>query len=266
MSENGHNPVNGSSASGSEMWLRRSDEELAVFANDLRDAFVRPAAPEVAERHITAMVAEAERAAVLGSAHASRAPQAQFKRPARSRWALTARLAAIPAAIVMATAGLALAGVRPPEPVSDVLERAGVDVPGSDADSKQDGGRTEDESTAPAGEAEAQGTEGTAPVNESEPNTGATPGAERANERAAEGQETAEQARNGQTPPDTPGQSGEHPQPQGQGTPPQDPGNSENAGQGKPESPPGADQRAERGSASAHSNAPEEPPKHGHDK
>jgi hypothetical protein len=129
-----------------------------------------------------------------------------------------------------------VAGVRPPEPISDAFESVGIDVPGTDRDDSDDGRDTpaDDEAARDNSDGDAPAVSGQGGSNAT--NDGPTPGAEHANPNATEGQKTAEQARSGQTPPDAPGRSEDHPAPQGNGTPPEDPGN---LGQGKPDSPPG---------------------------
>jgi hypothetical protein len=156
--------------------------------------------------------------------------------------------------------------VRPPEPISDLFERAGVDVPGSDHEGDDD---TRGEAPADRGDGgdggergDQSGEIGVGPgdgaTNTS--NDGATPGAQKANEKSAEGQETAEQARSGETPPEGPGRSDDHPAPQGNGTPPEDPGHE---GHGKPDSPPGQSERsaAEYGGGTANKPDKDKPEK-----
>jgi hypothetical protein len=211
------------------------DTDLAAFEGRLREAYVRTPAPAVAEAHIATMLAEAEAIAITAPLDAA----AIRSKPARrSRWVVARRLALAPLAVLVASAGLAVAGVRPPEPISDLFEQVGIDVPGSDEESDE-GGRSE----APVDRSERGGATGIGAGDGSgnPSNDGATPGAQHANEKADEGQETAEQARSGDTPPDTPGQSGDHPAPRGNGTPPEDPGQ---PGDGKPDSPPGQDHSA----------------------
>jgi hypothetical protein len=235
MNGNGRNPEQDFGAMEDEMQTSDLDREMAAFEGQIREAFVRAPAATVAEAHLTAMLAEAEAVATTAPLPVSATPRP----PRRNGWVVVRRLALVPLAVLVAGAGMAVAGVRPPEPISDLFERAGVNVPGSD-DEGDDGGRGE----APAdrgerGEGGAQSGETAIETGDGATNTtndGPTPGAQRANENAAEGQRTAEQARSGETPPDTPGRSDDHPAPQGTGTPPEDPGH---PGQGKPDSPPG---------------------------
>jgi hypothetical protein len=240
MSENGRNPGQGSGAMEEEMRISDLDSDMAAFESQIRDEFVRPPSTAVAEAHLTAMLAAAEAVATTDPLVPARP-----KRTRRNGWVVVRRLALVPLAVLVAGAGMAVAGVRPPEPISDLFERAGVDVPGSDEEGDDRGrGETPSEPAEPAepadrGERSDQTGETAIETGERATNTsndGPTPGAQRANENAAEGQRTAEQARSGQTPPDMPGHSEDHPTPQGSGTPPEDPGHQ---GHGEPDSPPG---------------------------
>jgi hypothetical protein len=104
--------------------------ELAALGREVRAVYVAQPAPEVAEAHIAAILDEAERV-TAASADARGLARARARRPG-GRGVLAIRLAAVVAAAFVASAGLAIAGVRPPEPFSDVLEGLGFDVPGSD--------------------------------------------------------------------------------------------------------------------------------------
>jgi hypothetical protein len=108
--------------------------ELAAVGRAVRAVYVEDPAPEVAEAHIAAILAEAERVTAAGADLTGVAP-ARPRRP-RGRGVLAIRLAAVVASAFVASAGLAIAGVRPPEPFSDVLEGLGFDVPGSDYQSR----------------------------------------------------------------------------------------------------------------------------------
>jgi hypothetical protein len=232
LSGNAHNPEPGFGASEGRMRASEHDIEIAAFESRLRDAYVRPPATAVAEAHVAAMLAEADAITATAVIDAHSTPA----RALRRRWVAVRRLALVPLAVLVAGGGLAVAGVRPPEPLSDAFESVGIDVPGSDKeDSKSDGDKAERGGS--AGNEDGNG----APASSSRgtgnsTNDGATPGSEQANPNASEGQKTAEQARSGQTPPDGPGRSDDHPAPQGNGTPPEDPGH---PGPGKPDSPPG---------------------------
>ncbi len=257
MSDNGHNPGHPFDAQGKEMSLLGPEPELAEFARDVRAAFVRPLHPSVSERHVAAMLVEAERMPMATAGDAVSAQRLRPRTPAPRGWLIARRLAVVALATFGLGAGLALAGVRPPEPISDALEGLGVDVPGSDEDSGQAGDKR---SRGHARERESSSAGETAPAASSggnSANDGETPGAGHANENASEGQRTATQARSGETPPEAPGQSDTQPQPSGNGTPPEDPGSSEIAPKGKPDSPPGEGHGRPAGAAGLSTDLPD---------
>jgi len=224
--------------------------EVAALARELRAACVKPPAGPARERQLAAIVAEA-RAQSAGSAVAAGrdgSATAARRPPARRGRALAFRLAAIGLVGLVGTAGLAAAGVRPPAAVDHVLERIGIS--GDDrGDARAPGGDAE------PSEPRRDGDAGSAPPNERR-GAGARSGAARdaggkggradrrsngegsretGRERSQPGRDTAEEAQSGQTPPTSPGRSGEH-RPEGAG-PPASPG----AGnQGKPPTPPGS--------------------------
>jgi hypothetical protein len=230
MSDNGRNPGNGFGAQGDEMPVHGHDQEVAAFAREVHDLYVRAPAPALAERHLAAILAEAEDVTVVDRDLAVEPVPVPLRRPApRLRWSLVRRLAAVALVTLVAGAGLALAGVRPLDPLRDALQGVGIleddesgEGPSGSAAQNAHGG---DGDASPAGR------------GENSSNDGATPGAKHAADAADEGQATAEQARSGETPPDTPGRSGDHPQPQG--APPADPGPPDEAPQGPPDSPRG---------------------------
>jgi hypothetical protein len=224
--------------------------EMAAFESQLRNAYVRPPAAAVAEAHVEAMLAEADAIAATAVIEAPSTPA----RAPRSRWVAVRRLALVPLAVLVAGGGLAVAGVRPPEPISDAFESVGIDVPGSDKeDSKGDGDKPDRDGSARDGDGDG------APASAgNSTNDGPTPGSEQANPNASEGQKTAEQARSGQTPPDGPGRSDDHPAPQGNGTPPEDPGH---PGEGKPDSPPGQAHSSAQEHGGGIANKPDKPTK-----
>jgi hypothetical protein len=254
MSHNGHNPDPDFGASDERMRASELQTQMAAFESQLRDAYVRPPGAAVAEAHVEAMLAEAEAIAATAVIEAPSTPT----RAPRSRWVVVRRLALVPVAVLVAGGGLAMAGVRPPEPISDAFESVGIDVPGSDKqDSRGDGDKPE--RAGPAGNDDGDGAPaGSSPGAGNSTNDGATPGAEQANPNANEGQETAEQARSGQTPPDEPGRSDDHPAPQGNGTPPEDPGR---PGHGKPDSPPGQAHSSAQEHGGGIANKPDKPVK-----
>lgn len=192
------------------------NSELAAVGRAVRAVYVREPAPEVAEAHIAAILAEAERVVAEGADRAAAAPT-------RSRWfgrrgALTIRLAAVVASAFVASAGLAIAGVRPPEPFSDLFEGLGFNVPGSDQSSA-------DEQGPPTGEGSEADDRG---GSESAPETSARDGSPQASggdsdairgeqrsdegaEASFEGQETAADAQAGSTSPSQPGRSEDQP-------------------------------------------------------
>ena len=165
-------------------------DSLDSFARDARATLLRPPDAEVAERHLAAILAEARVAA--------QSPPPVEPVAGRPLGRIAAALAA---ALVLVTGGLAAAGVRPPEPISDALESVGVPVPGDD------------------GEGDGEGRPGAAAPDD-EPGAGAaepTPGdgqgrkqGQQPGHPSEEGQETAADARDGGGPPDEPGQSEEH--------------------------------------------------------
>jgi hypothetical protein len=251
--ENGHNPEPDLGAS--EGWMPASElqTEMAAFESRLKAAYVRAPEAAVAETHVEAMLAEAD--AIAATAVLDR-PAERLARAPRSRWVAVRRLALVPLGVLALGGGLAVAGVRPPEPISDAFESVGIDVPGSDderSDAASDGKARSDEAKQRNGQARETSGSGTNTTND-----GATPGAAQANPNASEGQKTAEQARSGQTPPEGPGRSDDHPAPQGSGTPPEDPGHQ---GDGKPDSPPGQSHSSAAEHGGGIANMPDEPGK-----
>jgi hypothetical protein len=253
LSQNGHNPEPDLGAS--EDWMPASElqTEMAAFESRLKAAYVRAPEAAVAEAHVEAMLAEAD--AIAATAVLAE-PTERLARAPRSRWVAVRRLALVPLGVLALGGGLAVAGVRPPEPISDVFESVGIDVPGSDeerSDGAGDGKAIGDEAKQRNGQARETSGSGANTTND-----GATPGAAQANPDASEGQETAEQARSGQTPPEGPGRSDDHPAPQGSGTPPEDPGH---PGEGKPDSPPGQSHSSAAEHGGGIANMPDNPGK-----
>jgi hypothetical protein len=214
---NGHNPEPPTGAYPKDMPVTELDPSLRPFANELRAALLVAPAPEVADAQIEAMLAEA------------RAMPTVELRPARRAGRLAVlRLAVAGAAgLVALTAGLAIADVRPPEPISDALEAVGVNVPGSDDDDAVPSAGPAGEEALPAhgghesgggatdgaqpAAAEAQGGEPAA--DDQHRGDGRSRHAGGPADNSAEGQETAEQAQGGATPPSEPGRSEDHPAP-----------------------------------------------------
>jgi hypothetical protein len=240
--------------------------ELAAVASAVRAAFVRTPSPEIAERHIAAMVAEADRIARLegrqfaaagrhgfdsSPAAAGESAKASVRRPPTRRGRFVSlRLAAVGLAALLAMSGLAIAGVRPPEPIADGLEALGLNVPGDDG-AERGAPPAGSDARPPAQDGSASGEaseDGPARQPAREADVGASPDertpareprpSEQGEDASADGQETAAQAQSGTTPPPEPGQSEAHSQGQG---PPQDPGGAgAQSTPGLPTAPPGA--------------------------
>lgn len=128
MSENGGNRTGADGAYQDEMATHLDDGSVITFERVLRDTFVRPPAAELAERHLAKILAESRRARVQAPRELPETHSARRRRGP----ALALRLAALALAAFVLTAGLALAGVQPPEPVADMLESIGLNVPGDD--------------------------------------------------------------------------------------------------------------------------------------
>ncbi|MGH2954151.1 MAG: hypothetical protein ACRDK9_09045 [Solirubrobacterales bacterium] len=256
MSDNGRNPYGAPDAFEGEMAHQEIDRELGGFADEVRMALLR--APDLAttERHLAAVLAEAtaiptQSLATVEPAAAPAGDTAPVARARRPRAVLRVAAAA-GAGLLLVSGGLAIAGVRPPEPVSDLLEAAGIDVPGSDHESEPAAGTPTDERGAdrpgPASsrtldEGAIGARDGTGDRGRGERRAGERSHGRRGEEASAEGQATAEQASSGQTPPSEPGASEDNPPPHAGS--PTDPGPPPHAqGQGPPASPPGRERSA----------------------
>jgi hypothetical protein len=209
--------------------------ELAALMRELGTTYARPPAEAVGEQHLAAIVAEAA-AVSAGSAVAVGRDGAQAVTripPARRGRTHAFRLAAAGLATLLAATGLAVAGVKPPAPVDDVLQRIGI---GGEEAAKPSGGGSEVPSRGEASETPASndarrdgaartGGGGGEARGGDRSRSGARgagqgePGAEaRGDERksatgtinSAPGRATADEARTGQTPPQSPGRSGDH--------------------------------------------------------
>jgi hypothetical protein len=218
---NGHNHPGGMDAFGEEMRSNHADREFAAVGHVIRRACVAPPAEEVVERHLTALLAEAER--IAAGARTAPVTGANERSPSRRTPAL--RFAIVLASAFITTGGLAIAGVRPPEPFSDLYEAVGFDVPGSDskhgADDRDDDGSGSAEREPERGESE----DGIGLAGEergsSQPSghAGDKPGEQRGRREAEdghpsrEGRKTAAQANSGNAPPPDPGRSEDHPSP-----------------------------------------------------
>ncbi len=116
--------MSGNGASEGEM-----SSHTNAFAEAVRTEFVRPLDSRL-EADLVRLVAAEARAASPG-----RTPARPRRAPAR-RLPLPARIAFATGAILVGTAGLAVAGVKLPGPVDSVFEKAGVDLPNQAADHK----------------------------------------------------------------------------------------------------------------------------------
>jgi hypothetical protein len=223
MSANGSNHRGAEDAFRGEMRSAPAETELAALGDKVRRAYVHDPPADVAERHIAAILAEADRVAAGAPVDVGRAPA-----PSRRRVPLL-RLAALAGATFAVTGGLAVAGVRPPEPFSDLYEAVGFDVPGSDDDGgtagDQGGEKRDDDSKTAGRNGDGGGSSASARVGdpsggEASSDQSAKPGertGQQAGHASEEGQKTADDARSGNTPPSDPGRSESHPEPQGTG-------------------------------------------------
>ena len=191
-----------------------TDRELAAVGHAIRAAYLGEPEPEVTETHLAAILAEAERVTAAGARPAAAIPAGRFHFGGRR--GLAFRLVAVVASAFIASAGLAIAGVRPPEPMGELFERIGFDVSGSDhgdavhpRQSRGGGAHAgEEDSGAPGGRAENA-------VPRSAPGEGGAvaQSSNQGMDASSEGRETAEQAQSGATPPTEPGRSESHPTP-----------------------------------------------------
>jgi hypothetical protein len=213
--------------------------ELAALMRELRATYARPPAEGVGERQLAAIVAEAATVSA-GSAVAVGRDSARavtWQPPARRGRTHAFRLAAAGLATLLVATGLAIAGVKPPGPVDDVLERIGIGggdaaKPAGEASEGSSSGKA---SEAPAGasardgsgqarggdrgrdagaardEGRSQGDAGG--TSQGEPGTPARGDEHRSatgTTNSAPGRATADEARTGSAPPQSPGRSGDH--------------------------------------------------------
>ena len=101
-------------------------EELAAFARAARAGLLRTPSEATEARHLAAMVAAA-REGERGERPAESKRRPVLGLPSLRRTAVRVALAA--ASLMLVTAGLAVAGVRLPDPAISVLENLGVDLP-----------------------------------------------------------------------------------------------------------------------------------------
>ena len=129
-----------------EMDILRSnnpgDDTLATFGQALRSSLLAPLADTASAELIPRLAAAARESAT--TTEAARAPRA---RP-RPRLVLVARVGVVAALLPALMAGLAVAGVKLPEPAADVFEAVGVTLPNQDEGAGDDdpaaGGDSED--------------------------------------------------------------------------------------------------------------------------
>jgi hypothetical protein len=117
------------------------NSEVAGFLDDVRTAYVRPPEEAVAARHLAAIAREAE--LVLDR----RTPKPTRWRRIMSRSPVLRPAAALGAATVtavLASAGLAAAGVDLPDPATAAFERAGITLPNQAGGPSGEHGRSAD--------------------------------------------------------------------------------------------------------------------------
>ena len=107
-----------------DMTDRNLDEPMARFARDLRDVYVTRPSEATQRRHLAA-ITELARSLDHESASVSRRkPMLTSRLMARA-----AKTAACAASLVLATAGLAVAGVELPAPANDAFGKLGLSLP-----------------------------------------------------------------------------------------------------------------------------------------
>jgi hypothetical protein len=243
MSEDGRNPGRHDGASEDEMGSTGTDHldldrvlsgeaipgadpelsELATAVREVRNAYVRAPEADLAATHLVAIVTEARRIAALddGAAEDSSAAAAggdalvsARRPPARRRRTPILRLAAVALAVLAAMAGIAVAGIRPPEPIADALEGIGLDVPGDDGDSSEAGrSAPADRRGKPAAgddRAPARGAGEPGGRSAEHRRDGERSHGQRGAEASAEGRETAAEVESEGGPPTDPGVSEDH--------------------------------------------------------
>jgi hypothetical protein len=126
--------MSGNGAFGEEM-----STDVKAFMDSARVALTEPLDPRLESDLVRLVAAEARTASAA-------APTREIPARRRGRFALPARIAVAAGSLVLATAGLAVAGVNLPNPVSSAFEKAGVNLPNQ---SGEDSGAAPD-SNAPA--------------------------------------------------------------------------------------------------------------------
>jgi hypothetical protein len=153
------NPTNGNGAYPDEM------KEAIVFMDALRAAVPAEPDPRVGAALVPRLAATARdstlEAETRVTTRISRAPAAPA-RPRRSRPALLARVGIAVALLVLALAGLAVAGVRVPAPVRSAFDSVGIELP------NQPSGESDQGAGAPGSGRSTQGgnAQGAAPAND----------------------------------------------------------------------------------------------------
>ena len=184
------------SANGADRSEMAFDRE--PFARALRTALVQPGDEDFAAR-LVPRLAEAARM----STPASSAPETASARPRRRKIAL--RIGACVAAVPLATAGLAVAGVNLPGPADEAFEKVGINLPnqGSD-DASPAGDRGEGQAKdGSAGDGKGAGRDGTKPDAPGRPDRPGKSGSSQGSK--------GDGSNPGQGRPDDPGKSGSAP-------------------------------------------------------
>jgi hypothetical protein len=113
--------MSGNGAFGEEM-----STDVKAFMDSARVALTERPDPRLEADLVRRIAAEA-RTASAG------APTREIPARGRGRFALPARIAVAAGSLVLATAGLAIAGVNLPDPVNSLFEKAGIDLPNQSA-------------------------------------------------------------------------------------------------------------------------------------
>jgi hypothetical protein len=112
--------------SGNGAFEEEMDTNVQQFMDSARVALTEPLDPRL-EADLVRLVATEARTASAG------APTREISAPKRRRYVLPARIAIATGSLVLAMAGLAVAGVNLPDPVNSAFEKAGVDLPNQSA-------------------------------------------------------------------------------------------------------------------------------------
>jgi hypothetical protein len=111
-----------------------NDTEVAAFLADVRATYVSEPEEAIASRHVAAIAHEA--ALVLGR----RTAQPSWRRTMRNRFLRpVATLGAATLAAILATAGLAVAGVTLPDPAQNAFNKVGISLPNQAGGENQSG-------------------------------------------------------------------------------------------------------------------------------